>query len=137
LWRGFDETLQTAGYGRPTSSDARRALERAGLRVRRRTIDQSRWLNRAKSVIEVNDQDGTPQFVASYTPNAGGVSYNEGYDNLATSHLLIYLNQRHYGWIPKQMKRFDVQGSGVLPGLVTRRKKDANLWAHGVYSYGY
>ena len=61
-------------------------------------------------------------------------TFNVGIGALRRSTLLIMLNNRDYTDVPEQLvlwNKATVKGKKiVLPGLVTRRAKEVNLWLH-------
>lgn len=55
-------------------------------------------------------------------------TFNIGAGALASSTLLKVLNGSNYTAVPEQMKRWKFSNGQVLPGLVTRRQKEADLF---------
>jgi lysozyme len=55
-------------------------------------------------------------------------TYNLGCGTLKSSTLLRDLNGGDYSAVPQQMGRFVYAGGNILPGLVTRRQREAELW---------
>ena len=55
-------------------------------------------------------------------------TYNVGAAALEDSTLLAELNKRHYSAVPGEMKRWTRAQGVQLPGLVTRREKEAALF---------
>lgn len=55
-------------------------------------------------------------------------AFNIGVDALAKSTLLRKLNSGQYDAVPLELARWNKAGGKVLPGLVRRRKAEAELW---------
>ena len=55
-------------------------------------------------------------------------AFNLGANALRESTLLRLLNAGNYAAIPNEMQRWIYASDKVLPGLVTRRKREASLW---------
>lgn len=60
-------------------------------------------------------------------------AFNAGESALADSTLLALLNRSQYSAVPGQLLRWVNGASGPLAGLVTRRKAEGALFAHGTY----
>lgn len=60
-------------------------------------------------------------------------TYNCGVGALSSSTLLKDLNKGFYSLIPGQLLLWDHEGMKVDEGLLNRRKRDAELFAHGIY----
>jgi GH24 family phage-related lysozyme (muramidase) len=54
--------------------------------------------------------------------------FNVGSGNFQASNLLIRLNQGEYSAVPSELNRWNKAGGVVLPGLVTRRKEEGDLF---------
>lgn len=55
-------------------------------------------------------------------------TFNMGAGNLKTSTLLRKLNAGLYDEVPSELMRWIYAGGKVLPGLVTRRQREVQLW---------
>ena len=55
-------------------------------------------------------------------------AYNVGEWSIKKSSLLRLLNQGRYDAVPEQLARWVKADGKTVPGLVTRRKKEINLW---------
>ena len=82
------------------------------------------------SVVKVPLTQGQTDALTDFT-------YEEGIDRLRKSTLLILLNGRQYSQVPGQLYRVDnngdqhgyiFAGGKILPGLITRRQKEIELW---------
>jgi lysozyme len=60
-------------------------------------------------------------------------TYNCGESSLASSTLLKKLNAGDFDAVPAELSRWTHAGATVLPGLVRRRKAEADLFAKGSY----
>lgn len=60
-------------------------------------------------------------------------SFNLGAGTLNRSTLRNVLNAGNYQMVPDEMMRFVNAGGRPLPGLISRRSDDAQLWRNGVY----
>lgn len=58
-------------------------------------------------------------------------TFNEGAGALAKSHLLLFLNQRHYAQAAAEFPRWNIGGGAVLLGLVRRRFAEGTLFLDG------
>jgi hypothetical protein len=63
-------------------------------------------------------------------------AYNVGSGSFARSTLLHKLNTGDYGSVPSELMRWVKVGGGTLPGLVTRRRAEGDLFAKGHYFVG-
>lgn len=61
--------------------------------------------------------------------------FNVGVGNFESSTLLKELNQKHYHAVPEQLMQWTHAGGQVLPGLVTRRKAEGELFATEKYPH--
>jgi len=59
-------------------------------------------------------------------------TYNLGSANLGSSTLLRLLNLKEYAQVPPQFLRWSKAGGKVLPGLVKRRRAEAELFREGI-----
>lgn len=57
--------------------------------------------------------------------------FNVGVGAFASSSLLKLINARYYDVAADEFKKWIYAGKQILPGLVTRREADANLWLYG------
>jgi lysozyme len=60
-------------------------------------------------------------------------AFNVGNGNFRDSTLLKMLNQSNYDSVPAQLNRWTKASGKTLPGLVTRRKAEGELFSHGKY----
>ena len=58
--------------------------------------------------------------------------FNIGRGNFARSTLLKELNKGNYHAVPSEIQRWNKAGGQVVPGLVNRRKKEAQRWSEPV-----
>lgn len=61
--------------------------------------------------------------------------FNVGAGNFESSTLLRELNAKHYHAVPEQLLQWTHAGGQVLPGLVTRRKAEGELFATEKYPH--
>jgi lysozyme len=59
--------------------------------------------------------------------------FNVGEGNFKSSTLLKELNQGHYDKVPQELNRWVKAEGKTLPGLVSRRADEGNLFTNGVY----
>ena len=59
-------------------------------------------------------------------------TYNLGSANLGASTLLKLLNKKLYAQVPAQFLRWSKAGGKVLPGLLRRRRAEAELFRKGI-----
>lgn len=57
--------------------------------------------------------------------------FNVGPSKFSKSRLLQVINQKQFDRVPAQMQRWDMAGGQVLPGLKTRRQREAELFFKG------
>jgi len=60
-------------------------------------------------------------------------TFNLGEGSLERSTLLKCLNAKQYGQIPYEIRKWVRAGGRVVPGLVTRRKEEADIFLGGKY----
>lgn len=94
------------------------------LKLLRKDLGKSARTVRKAVKVKLNQE----QFdaLASFTYNVGPGAFTD-------STLLRLLNEGQYGAVPAQLLRWVNGAQGPLPGLVTRRKAEGALFAHGTY----
>jgi GH24 family phage-related lysozyme (muramidase) len=58
--------------------------------------------------------------------------FNVGGQNFRQSQLLVVINDREFHRVPGQLRRWVYAGGKMLPGLVTRREREIDLFMEGV-----
>jgi lysozyme len=86
-----------------------------------RAADMARAAAFVEAHVKVQLTDNQFSALAEWT-------YNIGVGNFLGSTLLRLLNKGQYNAVPAQLARWDKAGSKVLPGLVSRRAREAALW---------
>lgn len=133
-FEGFNETAYrlpgeqylTIGYGHYGADvkPGEKITKKAARELLRKDLHSAAETVREKVKVKLNQA----QFdaLASFTFNVGPGAFAE-------STLLSLLNEGNYGSVPAQLNRWVNGAQGPLPGLVTRRKAEGDLFAHGNY----
>jgi len=107
----------TTAAGHPTVVPGMRITEREAEEILRR--DLSRFEDRVNKLVKVPLTQGQFDALVSFDFNTGA---------LHSSTLLKRLNAGNYTDIPRQLMRWTKGGGRELPGLVRRRRDEAELW---------
>lgn len=107
----------TIAAGHPTVVPGMRITEREAEEILRR--DLSRFEDRVNKLVKVPLTQGQFDALVSFDFNTGA---------LHSSSLLKKLNAGEYGRVPAQLMRWTKGGGRELPGLVRRRRDEAELW---------
>ena len=107
----------TTAAGHPTVVPGMRITEREAEDILRR--DLSRFEDRVNKLVKVPLTQGQFDALVSFDFNTGA---------LHSSSLLKKLNAGEYGRVPAQLMRWTKGGGRELPGLVRRRRDEAELW---------
>lgn len=107
----------TTAAGHPTVVQGMRISEREADDILRR--DLSRFEDRVNRLVKVPLTQGQFDALVSFDFNTGA---------LHSSTLLKKLNAGDYAAIPAQLMRWTKGGGRELPGLVRRRRDEAELW---------
>jgi lysozyme len=107
----------TTAAGHPTVVPGMRITEREAEEILRR--DLSRFEDRVNKLVKVPLTQGQFDALVSFDFNTGA---------LHSSSLLKKLNAGEHSRVPAQLMRWTKGGGKELPGLVRRRRDEAELW---------